>query len=377
MATPTLAVQAASVTPPAAHTLWVGTRKGLFVVRRSGTGWQIGEPRFPGEPVTQLLMDPYDGAWYAVLRLGHFGVKLWRSADAGGQWQAIAAPAFPPKPDHGYWKDDPTPWSVDMVWGLEAGPGILWAGCLPAGLFSSADGGTSWQLAESLWLRPERKEWLGGGYDHAGIHSILVDPRDPQHLTVAISCGGVWQSRDGGANWRNTSEGLEAEYMPPERRTDPNIQDPHRVVQCAAQPDVLWCQDHCGIWRSTNGGEFWDAVAAPQPSGFGFAVAAHPLDPARAWFVPAHSDAQRMPVGGRLVVNETRDGGATFTSHGEGLPQQGAFHLMYRHALVASEDGQTLAMGSTTGGLWVSDDAGVSWQCLSRDLPPIAVLRLA
>ena len=152
--------------------------------------------------------------------------------------------------------------------------GRLWAGCLPAGLFTSTDGGAGWQLVESLWLRPERREWFGGGYDHAGIHSILVDPRDASHITVAISCGGVWQTRDGGASWTNTSAGMVADFMPPERREDPNIQDPHRIVQCLAHPDVLWCQHHGGIFRSIDGGHSWEATARPQPSGFGFAVAA-------------------------------------------------------------------------------------------------------
>src|SRR5207253_1142333 len=118
------------------------------------------------------------------------------------------------------------------------------------------------------------------------------------------------------------------------------------------------------------------AIANPQPSGFGFPVAAHPADPQRAWFVPAHSDAQRMAPEGRMVVTQTKDGGVSFSAHGEGLPQHDAYHLVYRHALACSADGQTLAIGSTTGGLWVSDDEGESWQCLSRDLPPIAVLRL-
>ena len=362
--------------PSSLHTLCVGTRKGLFVVQRTDTGWHLGKPQFPGEPVSQLLMNPHDGAWYVALRLGHFGVKLWKSFDRGGQWQEIAAPAFPPKPADGLWKDDPTPWSVDLLWSLEAGPGILWAGCMPAGLFSSTDGGATWQLQQALWNRPERKDWLGGGYDHAGIHTILLDPRDAKHLTVAISSGGVWQSHDGGASWRNTSEGLKADYMPPERRSDPNIQDVHRLDQCKAQPDVLWCQHHCGMYRSTNAGEKWDAITAPQPSDFGFSVAADPFDANRAWFVPAHSDAQRMPVAGRMVVNETLDGGSTFASHGDGLPQSDAYHLVYRHGLVVSRDGKTLAMGSTTGGVWVSEDAGQSWLCLSRDLPPIAVLRL-
>src|SRR5690349_23163327 len=120
----------------AAQTLWVGTRKGLFGVRQAAGGWRVGKPHFPGEPVTQVLLDPYEKACYAALRLGHFGVKLWKSLDAGGSWQEVAAPAFPPKPTEGPWKDDPTPWTVDLVWGLEASSdGRLWAGCLPAGLF--------------------------------------------------------------------------------------------------------------------------------------------------------------------------------------------------------------------------------------------------
>jgi hypothetical protein len=360
------------------QTLWVGTRKGLFAARPAEGGWRLGRPHFPGEPVTQFAVDPRDGTAYAALRLGHFGVKLWKSGDGGAAWQEIAAPAFPPKPTEGPWQDDPTPWSVDMVWGLEAAPdGRLWAGCLPAGLFTSGDGGASWQLVESLWDRPERREWFGGGYDHAGIHSILVDPRDAAHVTVAVSCGGVWQTRDGGATWANTSAGMVADFMPPERREDPNIQDVHRLDHCRAQPDVLWAQHHGGLYRSVDGGLRWQPIPDPRPSGFGFAVAAHPRDPRRAWFAPAQADAQRMPVDGALVVTETRDGGESFVSHGEGLPQRDAYHLIYRHALVAAADGETLAMGSTTGGLWISANAGASWHCLSRDLPPIAALRFA
>lgn len=362
----------------AAQTLWVGTRKGLFAVRRDSRSWHIGQPQFAGEPVSQFLLNPHDGAAYAALRLGHFGVKLWKSADGGANWQEVTAPAFPVKPAEGPWKDDPTPWTVDLVWGLESSAdGRLWAGCLPAGLFVSRDQAASWQLVESLWDRPERREWFGGGYDHAGIHTILVDPRDPAHLTLAISCGGIWQTRDSGSTWTNTSAGMIADFMPPERREDPNIQDPHRVDQCRAQPDVLWCQHHGGIFRSVDGGHRWQPVPHPQPSAFGFGVAAHPRDPQRAWFVPAHSDAQRMAPGGSMVVTQTRDGGASFCESREGLPQQDAYHLIYRHALVVSDDGETLAMGSTTGGLWISEDAAASWRCVSRDLPPIAVLRFA
>lgn len=357
--------------------VWVGTRKGLFVVKKAGGAWSLGKPAFPGEPVTQVLVNPHDGAWYVALRLGHFGVKMHKSTDQGASWKEIAAPAFPPKPTEGPMKDDATPWTVDLIWGLAAGPGELWAGCLPAGLFKSADGGASWQLVESLWNRPERREWLGGGYDHAGIHSIHVDPRDAKHVTVAISCGGVWRTRDGGASWDAATQGMTADYMPPERRDDPNIQDPHYVAMCAAHPEVLWCQHHGGMYRTGNGGGQWDRIDAPSPSAFGFVVAAHPTDPLRAWFAPAVADQNRVAVDGKVVVNETRDGGKTFVTHSKGLPDRDAYHLIYRHALDVARDGKGLAMASTTGGLWVSEDEGASWACLSRDLPPVAVVRVA
>jgi photosystem II stability/assembly factor-like uncharacterized protein len=361
----------------AAPTIWVGTRKGLFEVKKHPSGWKLGAPRFPGEPVTQFVRDAHTGACHAALRLGHFGVKLWKAEAPDAPWKEMAAPAFPTKPTEGEWADDATPWTVDMVWGLAAGPGTLWAGCLPAGLFKSADGGASWQLVESLWLRPERKEWFGGGYDYAGIHSIAVDPRDADHVTLAISCGGVWQTRDGGNTWANTSRGMVADYMPPERREDGNIMDVHRMAQCAVEPDVLWAQNHVGIFRSLDGGTQWTRIKAPRPTDFGFAVAVHPRDGSAAWFVPAHSDQQRMPVDGKMVVTRTRDGGASFETLESGLPAEDAYHLVYRHALAVSDDGSTLAMGSTTGGLWVSEDGGANWQCLSCNLPPIAVVQVA
>src|SRR5450631_1477704 len=195
-----------------AHLLLVGTRKGLFVVRGAGTHWQIDPPHFAGEPVSQVLVDPRDGAWYVALRLGHFGVKLHRSNDRGARWEEIAAPAFPPKPSQGPWADDPTPWNVDTIWGLAAGgadePGTIWAGCLPAGLFRSIDHGATWQLNEALWQDARRRDWFGGGFDHAGIHAVLVDPRDSRHVTLAISCGGIWQTHDRGATWSLTARGM-------------------------------------------------------------------------------------------------------------------------------------------------------------------------
>jgi hypothetical protein len=267
---------------------------------------------------------------------------------------------------------------VDLVWALTPGgpaePGTLWAGCMPAGLFKSEDGGSSWALNRPLWDDPRRLGWFGGGNDFPGMHSVLVDPRDPRHLTLGISCGGVWQSHDTGHSWTLTAQGMTADYLPPESADDGNTQDPHRLVQCAAQPDVLWVQHHCGIYRSTNGGQHWQAIPAPAPSGFGFAVACDPVNPQRAWFVPAVADIKRYPVDGRMVVTRTDDEGASFRTFGQGLPAAHAYHLVYRHALVVANDARTLAMASTTGGLWISADRGESWLSAAPDLPPVAAL---
>ncbi|MEN9539829.1 MAG: hypothetical protein RLZZ126_2064, partial [Pseudomonadota bacterium] len=156
-----------------AHRLLVASRKGLIVYARQGDAWRVHALHFKGEPVTQVLADPRNGDWYAALRLGHFGIKLHKSSDQGQTWKEMAAPAFPPKPTEGEFADDTTPWSVDLAWSLQAGgadePGVLWAGCIPAGLFKSEDGGASWQLNMPLWRQPGRRNWFGGGYDQAGI----------------------------------------------------------------------------------------------------------------------------------------------------------------------------------------------------------------
>jgi len=238
-------------------------------------------------------------------------------------------------------------------------------------LFLSRDCGESWTLVRSLWDRPERKDWFGGGYDDAGIHSICVDPRDSNHVTVGVSCGGVWVTRDCGGSWECKSKGMFAEYMPPERRDDPNIQDPHRVVQCPTAPDVMWAQHHNGVFRTTDGCEQWAEVSEIRPSKFGFAVAVHPEYSETAWFVPGVKDQCRIPVDGQLVVARTRDGGQSFEVLRKGLPQEHAFDIVYRHGLDVNETGQNLAMGSTTGGLWVTENGGDRWHSVAANLPPI------
>lgn len=355
----------------------VTTRKGLFTVERRGAGeWAIVRSAFLGDRATMALADPRDKTVYAALDLGHFGVKLHRSENGGESWEEIAAPAYPKQEEEEEGKKAP---SVNLIWALEAGgsdqPGVLWAGTLPGGLFRSGDGGATWHLNQPLWERPERANWFGGGYDEPGIHSICVDPRDSRRLVLGVSCGGVWVTGDGGETWDCNGKGMFAEYMPPERREDPTIQDPHRLMQCKANPDALWVQHHNGVFRSTDGAATWQPIPDVKPSVFGFAVAAHPEDPETAWFVPAVKDECRIPVGGRLVVSRTKNGGESFQVLGEGLPQEHAYDLVYRHGLDVDSTGNRLVLGSTTGGLWVSENQGDSWICVASHLPPVYCVR--
>ena len=352
------------------------TRKGLFTISPGGSGWDRPRPAgFLGDRVVLTMVDPRDGAWYAALDLGHFGGKLHRSQDRGRTWTELAVPAYPEGAtvEAGDGKA-PKPAKLELLWSLAPGgadqPGRLWAGTIPGGLFVSDDRGASWSLVDALWNEPSRPDWFGGGYDAPGIHSISVDPRDSRRVLVGISCGGIWETTDDGASWTVRSEGMRAAYMPPERQDDPTIQDPHRLVRCPVEPDVLWVQHHNGVFHSADCGRTWRELKV-EPSSFGFAVVVHPKDARKAWFVPAVADEKRLPVDGALCVTHTADGGERFVAQRKGLPQEACYDLVYRHALAIDAGGDRLAFGSTTGNLWTTADDGATWQRISHTLPPI------
>jgi len=362
--------------------LLVSTRKGLFTVMRNGGQWDISGANFLGDNVTLTLTDPRDGKSYAALDHGHFGVKLHRSTANG--WEEIAVPAYPPKPE-GYEEKDmwgrELNWTTNKIWALAAGgpdePGTIWCGTLPGGLFRSNDHGQSWEMVRTLWDHPLRKKWAGGGADLPGIHSICVDPRDARRVWVAVSTGGIWFTEDAGTSWTQRGEGMRAEHVPPELTHDPIAQDVHRLVHCPEAPHRMWVQHHNGIFVSSDEGRMFTEITGVEPSAFGFAVAVHPRDPDTAWFVPQIKDEQRIPRGGRLVVTRTRDAGESFDVLTEGLPQSHAYDLVYRHALALDATGERLAFGSTTGNLWVSEDQGDHWACVTNTLPPIHAVQFA
>jgi hypothetical protein len=360
----------------------VSTRKGLFRLSRKNGRWAIEQVDFLGDNVTLTLTDPRSGRLYAALDHGHFGVKMHRSTPTG--WEEIAAPAYPPKPE-GLEENDmwgrPLAWSTARIWALQAGgadePGVIWCGTLPGGLFRSSDNGESWEMIRPLWDHPKRKQWMGGGADLPGIHSIVVDPCNSKRVWVAVSTGGIWFTEDAGASWRLRGNGMRAAYAPPEQTHDPIAQDVHCLVQCPAAPRRMWVQHHNGIFVSSDEGNSFDEIADVEPSTFGFPVVVHPREPDTAWFVPEIKDEKRIPRDGRLVVTRTRDGGKSFDVLTKGLPQDHAYDIVYRHALAIDATGDQLAFGSTTGGLWVSEDQGDSWSAISHTLPPIHAVRFA
>jgi hypothetical protein len=360
--------------------LLVGTRKGLFTFEPSSDGeWEVAAVDFLGEPVTAGVA--LGTSRIAALGTGHFGTHIWRSDD-GGPWTEVAAPTYPERPadatDVSPMTQEPWPWTLQLAWTLEGGhpdrPDELWCGTIPGGLFRSGDRGDSWELVEALWNLPERQQWMGGGYDWPGIHSISVDPRDADTVLVGVSCGGAWITTDAGATWEVTT-GMRNEYMPPGEEYTPYAQDPHRLARSAGAPDVVWNQHHNGCFRSVDGGRTWTEITERPPSVFGFAVVAHPTDGNTAWFVPAVKDELRVPVAGDLVISRTTDGGASFEVFGDGLPSRHAYDLIYRHALDIDPSGDMLAMGSTTGSLWCSGYGGEKWSMVSAHLPPIYFVR--
>jgi len=365
--------------------LMLGTRKGLVTLAEGSSGFRVRDVAFAGVPVEYAFCDPRTGARYAALEHGHWGPKLHRSDDWGATWRALPAPAYPEGErfrDH--WTGQTKAAVLEHLWVVAPGgadqPGVLYAGTNPGGLFRSDDGGAAWRLIRGLWDHPSRlgveggrPGWFGGGRDTPGLHSIFVDPRDSRRVFVGVSCGGVFETRDGGETWASRNQRLPAPFLPDDEHDTGH--DPHFVAPCPTAPDVLWQQNHVGVFRSADAGRSWvDVSEADGPVGFGFPIA--PGDhPDVAWVVPAVSDEERAAVGGRLRVCRTEDGGATWQPLTRGLPQEGAFDLVYRHAL--DRDGERLAFGSTTGNVFLGRDGGDRWTCLGHHFPPVYSVRFA
>ena len=387
----------------------VGTRKGTFIVDKEGGTWKARLAGHAGGGVNYVARDPFTGRLWALLGFGHWGAKLSVSDDGGATWaDAGAQVKFPEgakylgqtmfedaSSDFGVtWSTSLRTATVQKLWVIGFGPGgAIYVGTIPGGLFVSRDGGASFALDLGLWNHPSRggdlsqatdsvgheTKWFGtpaaeSGEFAPGIHSIAVDPTNPERVLVAVSTAGVIETRDGGKTWQSRNRGMVLNHTP-----EPDAEwghDSHYIDLCASDPKHVWQQNHNGIYYSDDGAENWRKVSVPeQGAHFGFPIAADAADGKVAWVVPGRSDMQRMAIGEALMVVRTEDGGESWTQLRAGLPQEGAHDVVLRHAL-ATKAG-TVAFGSTTGNLYVSEDRGDSWQTIGNNLPPIYSVRFA
>lgn len=379
----------------------VGTRKGTFMVEKGRTGWRARLVGHAGVGVNFVARDPESGTIWAALGHGHWGAKLSRSTDDGNTWTDAPQVAYPegarhllppPPTETGPGEGSPTLQDATLLklWTIAFGPSRrVYVGTIPGGLFVSEDGGETFALNRPLWNHESRggdlftgdgsgvTRWYGTpaseGVFAPGIHSILVDPRDPDRVLVGVSTAGVFETTDGGATWRTRNKGLRMEYAP-----DPEDEwaghDPHALALCPGQPEHVWQQNHCGVFYSEDSAATWRRVSRPEVGvHFGFPIVTDAADGRRAWVVPGKADMQRMAIDGGLFVGRTQDGGETWEALREGLPQENAYDVVYRHALGIG--GDCLAFGSTTGNLYVSEDRGESWHTVANNLPPVYSVR--
>ena len=350
----------------------LATRKGVITLVLHGNTWRVIASEFPGIATSYAFRHPYSKVLWAALDTDHWGAKLQRSLDEGKTWEEVEMPKYP----SGAEASEGVPATLSYIWQIAAGhaeqPERVYLGTEPGGLFQSDDNGDSFKLVAGLWEHPTRDQWFGGGRDHPGLHSVIVDRRDPKRILTGISVGGVYASSDDGGTWSPSNKGLIPDYLP-----NPQAEvghDPHLLAASPSDPDVLWQQNHCGIFRSTDGAKNWQKISEDHgPADFGFAIALDENDAETAWVVPAISDEVRMAVDGAMCVSRTEDGGVSWQHFRTGLPQENVYDFTFRHALDIS--GERLMFGTSTGNLFVSEDRGETWNCISNYFPPIYSVR--
>ncbi len=347
----------------------VGTSKGLLVALcNENLDWVMVDVHFTGLPVSMVYCDKRSDTWWVGLTHRHWGQKLHYTNDHGKNWHSANVPCF----TSGTTMPSGGQASLKKIWCMQhAGfdrDGGLWIGTEPGALFYSANQGQTFDFVDGLWNHPSRNnssQWFGAGRDYSFIHSIVVDPRDSSHVYVAISCAGVFETRDAGTSWKPINNGLKATYLPDHSATVGH--DPHLLRACASDPDVLWQQNHCGIFRSTDAGKNWIDVSDHAGLAiYGFSLAIDDTNPDKAWVIPAQSDEQRIPANLALCVCSTEDGGKTWREQRKGLPQKFCFDLVLRHAL--DKAGPLMVFGTTGGCLYMSQDEGENWTCISNHL---------
>ena len=346
--------------------LLVGTKKGAFVLEGdpSRDRWDVRGPLCEGWPVHDMRIDPADGAIVAAAGSPWYGPAAWRSEDLGETWTHSSEGLT--------YGDDGPP--LATVWNITPGHGSLWAGVEPAGLFRSDDGGRTWSHVAALREHPTTPDWEPGAGGLC-LHTVIPHPTDADRMWIGISAVGMFETTDGGASWSLRNQGVRADFMP---ATYPEFgQCVHKAVMAAGEwpsgEERLFQQNHCGIYRSDDGGGAWTEITPGLPSDFGFPMGAHPRDPGSVWTVPLNgADRGRFVPDAAMAVWRTRDAGRSWTRHGDGLPQRDAYLAVLREAMAVDRlDPAGVYVGTSSGALFASRDEGETWQAIAKHLPPI------
>jgi len=365
----------------------LGTRKGawLFHGDDKRKKWKIDGPHLLGHIISHLVMDPRDGrTLLAASSTGHLGPTILRSTDRGKTWkEATRPPAFAKVPEgekgrsvkHTFWL---TPCHANE-------PRAWYAGTSPQGVFRSDDGGDTWEPLTGFNDNPQYRQWMGGEQDGTPdgpkLHSLIVDPRDPAHLYLAMSSGGVHESLDQGKSWAPLIQGLEV--VGGFDVANVAFHDPHCVRMCPSNPDRLYQQNHCGIYRLDRPSQQWQRIGKKMPKkvgDIGFPMVVHPRDDDIAWVFPMDGTDvwPRTSPGGVPAAFMTKNGGASWKARGAGFPEAQAWWTVKRQAMTSdAHDPVGLYLGTTSGELWMSRDEGTKWSLVARHLPEIYSVEVA
>ena len=372
----------------------VGTKKGAFILTADGKrqNWEVSGPHFAGWEMYHLKGSAAEpNRIYASQSSGWFGQIIQRSDDGGKTWNTPGSSAEDLKGPEGFpkgesnkfvyegevgkhmWYDGTQhPWEFKRVWHIEPSltdPDTAYAGVEDAAIFKTTDGGKSWQ--EMAGLRQAKGHLWQPGAGGMAVHTIIIDPKNPKRIYIAISAAGAFRTEDGGLTWKPINKGLKSQYELPDSDADVG-HCVHRIALHPSRPDVLFMQKHWDIMRSDNSGDQWTEVSGNLPTDFGFPIDVHFHEPETIFVVPITSDSLHYPPDGKLRVYRSKTGGNEWEALTKGLPQKDCYVNVLRDAMaVDSLDDCGIYFGTTGGQVYCSPDGGNNWNAIVRDLPAV------